>query len=190
MPAVRYASPAAGKVTAVHRGPKRVFLSVVIEVAENEEEVEQTPIASAEIPNLTSEQVKEKLLAAGIWSAIRVRPFGKVADPESKPNAIFVNAMDSNPLAPAPSVWIEKHKDAFLNGLKALTKLTDGNTHVCQAKDDELDLKIPEAKVEKFSGPHPSGNPSVHMHHVYPVSQSRFAWYVGYQDVIFALAIC
>ena len=58
MPNVRYASPAGGKVIAVNRGAKRVFLSVAIEVAASEEEIEQAPVASSEIPGLSTEQVK------------------------------------------------------------------------------------------------------------------------------------
>ena len=37
---VKYTSPAAGKVAAINRGPKRVFESLVIDVSKNEEQVE------------------------------------------------------------------------------------------------------------------------------------------------------
>ena len=38
--------------------------------------------------------------------------------------------------------------------------------------------------MEEFKGPHPAGNPGVHIHLLAPVSRNRVAWHVGYQDVI------
>jgi Na+-transporting NADH:ubiquinone oxidoreductase subunit A len=39
-------------------------------------------------------------------------------------------------------------------------------------------------QVEEFRGPHPAGNPGVHIHHLAPVSRTRTAWHLGYADVI------
>jgi Na+-transporting NADH:ubiquinone oxidoreductase subunit A len=56
---------------------------------------------------------------------------------------------------------------------------------VCVAAGSEfaagLDAPV---RVEEFRGPHPAGNPGVHIHHLAPVSRERTAWHVGYQDVI------
>jgi Na+-transporting NADH:ubiquinone oxidoreductase subunit A len=66
-----------------------------------------------------------------------------------------------------------------------LSRLTDGPTYVCKAPDAEMPLPESDAlTVATFSGPHPAGNPGTHIHFLYPVSASRAAWYVGYQDVI------
>ncbi len=44
----------------------------------------------------------EKLTAAGLWTALRTRPFGKVPAPGTVPHSIFVQAIDTNPLAADP----------------------------------------------------------------------------------------
>ncbi len=74
---VRYTAPASGKVIAVHRGAKRVLLSVVIEVAEGEEErfAQHTRTAPDQ---LSRQQVRETLVASGLWAALRTRPYSKV----------------------------------------------------------------------------------------------------------------
>ena len=49
---------------------------------------------------LAPDAVKKQLVDFGQWTALRARPFGKVADPATAARSIFVNAMDTNPLAP------------------------------------------------------------------------------------------
>ena len=53
---------------------------------------------------LTREQVKALLIESGMWTALRGRPFGRVANPDGEPHSIFVTATDSNPLAPSVEV--------------------------------------------------------------------------------------
>lgn len=193
LPGVRYTSPGAGKVVAVNRGERRAFQSVVIDLARSEREgrsggaEEQTfRTFSGKHPSaLNGEQVEELLIESGLWTALRARPFSRVATPESRPRSIFVTAMDTQPLAPAAGVVLSGKEEKFGRGLTALTKLTEGLVYVCVEPGTALEL--PEAerlRREEFSGPHPTGTAGFHIHTLDPVDRNKIVWHVGYQDVI------
>lgn len=183
-PRVQYTAPASGEVKAIHRGAKRALLSVVIQVA-GDEEVTFPCCGEKDLAGLTREQVIGPLLDSGLWTALRQRPFSKVADPDTSPHSIFVTAMDTNPLAPAMSTLLRGQEQAFLQGLQIIAKLTEGSVFVCKAAQDELpDLDHPTIKVEEFEGPHPAGNVGTHIHFLDPVSRAKGVWHIGLQDVI------
>ena len=179
---VQYTAPASGVVKAVNRGDRRKFLSLVIEIDGNEEET-FTSYSADKLSSLTAEQVEENLVASGLWTALRTRPYSKVPAPGSRPQAVFINAMDTNPLAANPEVVIAAQADAFKQGVQVLSRLTDGKTYVCKAPG----ASVPTAGVEQteeFGGPHPAGLTGTHVHFLHPVSEKRTVWSIGYQDVI------
>lgn len=107
---VKYTAPAAGKVIAVNRGHKRVLQSVVIEVADQEDEVTFTSYSADQLSGLDRAAVQQQLVDSGEWTLLRTRPFGKVPAPESAPNSIFVSILDTNPLAMEPAVVIKENE--------------------------------------------------------------------------------
>ncbi len=183
-PGVKYTAPASGVIANIHRGAKRVLLSVVIDVDDSEAEV-FPHYADADLANLTREQVVENLVNSGLWTALRTRPFSKVPAPESQPASIFVTAMDSNPLAADMPQIISENESDFARGLDLLSKLTEGHVFLCKAPGANIpsgnDSKI---KVEEFTGPHPSGLVGTHIHFLDPVSENKTVWHIGCQDVI------
>tara|TARA_A100001391_G_C5043236_1_gene271448 strand:+ start:14 stop:1360 length:1347 start_codon:yes stop_codon:yes gene_type:complete len=182
---VRYTAPAGGKVLAVNRGHKRVLQSVVIEIAEQEEEVTFTAHQPDALGGLDREAVQAQLVESGEWTLLRTRPFGKVPAPGSAPNSIFVTAIDTNPLAQDPAVVIKDNEDSFRHGLTVLTRLTDGPVWVCKAgKSDLPSFAEGQIREEAFAGKHPAGNAGTHIHHLDPVSLNKTVWTLGYQDVI------
>ncbi|RLK51427.1 Na+-transporting NADH:ubiquinone oxidoreductase subunit A [Alkalispirillum mobile] len=182
---VRYTAPGAGRVSAINRGHRRVLLSVVIDLAGGEGDEPFSAHHSGTLSRLGRERVQEQLLASGEWTALRTRPFGKVPVPDSVPDAIFVPAMDTQPLAPDPDVIIGAELRGFRDGLTVLSRLTDGPVWVCRAAQSSLPSFAGEQiREESFAGPHPAGNPGTHIHFLYPVDQQRMVWVVGYQDVI------
>ncbi|MCF8413276.1 MAG: Na(+)-translocating NADH-quinone reductase subunit A [Melioribacteraceae bacterium] len=183
-PSVQYTSPGNGKVIEINRGAKRVFLSMVIELTGNEE-LEFTATSESELKNLNREEVTARLIESGEWTAIRVRPFSKVADPETTPSAVFVTAMDTNPFAPSLEKIISLNENQFKNGLTVLSKLTEGKVYVCKSPNEKVPVvDLPQISVEEFEGPHPSGNVGTHIHFLNPVGRKRSVWYVNAQDVI------
>lgn len=181
---VIYTAPAAGTVAAIHRGARRVLQSVVIDL-EGDDEESFASYPAGELKSLGRDKVRENLLRSGQWTALRTRPFSKVPSPESDPHAIFVTAMDTQPLAGDPQVVIGEAAQDFNNGLAVLSRLTDGKVFVCTAAAAQLD--VPESdqiEVHTFSGPHPAGNAGTHIHFLDPVSSHKTVWTIGYQDVI------
>ena len=182
-PGVIVCSPAAGSVAQINRGAKRVLISVVITCDGNETE-EFLSADEANLASLTKQQVRETLQKSGLWVSFRTRPYGKVPAVEAQANSIFVNAMDTNPLAVNPQLIIEQHANAFAAGVAILDKF-DVPVYVCQENGAKLpDLSATKAKTANFSGPHPAGLSSTHVHYIDPVNAGKSVWTLGYQDVI------
>ena len=182
-PGVVFTSPASGKVIEVNRGAKRVLQSVVIEVAGNEQ-ITFNSYEASQLAGLDRETVKSQLVESGAWTALRTRPFSKVPAIDSETQAIFVTAMDTNPLAAEPELIINEQSDAFVAGLDLLSILTNGKVYVCK-KGTSLPRSA-QSNVEEhvFDGPHPAGLAGTHMHYLYPVNAQNVAWSINYQDVI------
>ena len=184
IPGVRFTAPASGIVSAIHRGERRVLQSVVIEI-EGDDAVAFNAYAPDELATLPRETVTEQLIESGLWTAMRTRPFSKTPAPGTEPAAIFVTAMDTNPLAADPQPIILAQRDAFNAGLTVLTRLTDGRVHVCQGSGGKLGGH-PQGQVtfNQFAGPHPAGLAGTHIHFLEPVSLNKQVWHLNYQDVI------
>lgn len=189
-PGVRYTSPAEGKVVAVNRGDKRRFLSLVIELSQSElagggATASFSSYTGRSPEALGGDRIRELLVESGLWTALRSRPFGKVADPEAAPSSIFVTATDSNPLAPRMAPILEQRPEEFRDGLLALGRLGAGPVYVCTSPGDAVPIPEHERiRAEQFVGPHPSGTPGWHIHRLDPVNRDKVVWYVGLQDVI------
>ena len=193
-PGVRFTAPGAGTVVAVNRGAKRVLQSVVVELSGDDEQAVEPAVgedAGTAPADLSRDQVRDKLAASGLWTALRTRPFSKVPSPETAPHSILVNAMDSNPLAANPEVVLAGHEDDFASGLAAVAKLTDGPLFLCKAAGS----RIPEGNasnlsVAEFSGPHPAGLTGTHIHFLDPVGPEKTVWHLNYQDVVAIGKLC
>ena len=181
-PGVKFTAQAAGVVTQINRGEKRVLQSVVIEVDGDEQET-FTSYSANELNSIKREDVVTNLVNSGLWTALRTRPFSKVPAIDSTPIAIFVSAMDTNPLAANPEMIINEQSEAFKNGLTILTRLTSGEVFVSKAPGANIPVEG-NVQVNEFAGKHPAGLVGTHMHFLKPVSGDRFAWNLGYQDVI------
>ena len=193
MPGVRFTSPAAGTVTAINRGARRALQSVVIEQSRAEREGRAPEAAvfgafSGRHPEgMTGEAVRELLIESGQWTALRARPYGRIADPATSPHSIFVTAIDTNPLAPPVSALVEGREGPFERGLAALMRLTDGAVFVCTGPLDAV--RVPASGGERirhevFDGVHPAGTVGLHIHTLDPVDRRKVVWHIGIQDVI------
>jgi Na+-transporting NADH:ubiquinone oxidoreductase subunit A len=183
-PGVVFTSPASGKVQAINRGAKRALLSVVIAI-DGDEQVTFDRHDGAKLDELDGESVEQQLVASGLWTALRTRPFSRVPALGTRPHALFISAMDSNPLAPDPVVVLADRREDFVNGLRILARLSEGKVHVCKAPGAEVPVpKVAALEVSEFAGPHPAGLVGTHIHYLDPVGKTRTVWHVGYQDVV------
>ncbi|HCK0915243.1 Na(+)-translocating NADH-quinone reductase subunit A [Klebsiella michiganensis] len=183
-PGVRFTAPASGTISAIYRGERRVLQSVVIDV-DGDDAVHFPRYELADLAALTRDAVQQQLVESGMWTAFRTRPFSKIPAPGSVPAAIFVTAIDTNPLAADPQPIILAQREAFDAGLTLLTRLTDGKVHVCQASGGKLGgHPVGQVTFNQFAGPHPAGLVGTHIHFLEPVSLKKQVWHLNYQDVI------
>ena len=181
-PGVVFTAPAAGVVSAINRGDKRVLQSVVIEIDGDDAETFPAHDAKA-LDGLAPQQIREQLIGSGLWTALRTRPYSKTPAVDAEPSSIFVTAMDSNPLAADPAVIIKEHAADFENGLKVLARLA--KVWLCKADGVSLPGEgVSGVSTESFAGPHPAGLPGTHIHFLDPVNESKSVWQINYQDVI------
>ncbi|WP_199508099.1 MULTISPECIES: Na(+)-translocating NADH-quinone reductase subunit A [unclassified Psychrobacter] len=185
---VIYTAPASGKVVAVNRGERRVFESLVIEVDPNGEEVEFGRYDSDKLAQLDAETVEAQLVTSGEWTAFRSRPFSRTPDIGARSQAIFVTAIDTNPLAFDPMLLINEELTAFNDGLAVLSTLSP-KTYVCHHGDAQLTKVTNTAsgnttEYHSFKGKHPAGLAGTHIHFLHPIARGVTVWTIGYQDVI------
>lgn len=178
---VKYTALASGTISEINRGAQRILQSVVIDI-EGEESISFAKYNAAELESLDSQLVRDNLIKSGLWTALRTRPFSRTPAVDSTAEGIFVTAIDTQPLAADPEVVIGLQKADFENGLRVLSRLTQGKVFLCKAP--ESDIPTANAQVEEFSGKHPAGLVGTHIHFLLPASINRTVWHVGYQDVI------
>ncbi|MGE0621721.1 MAG: hypothetical protein AB7I04_01360 [Pseudomonadales bacterium] len=178
----RLTAPAAGRVRAVHLGPRRRLESLVIDVDAGHPDpavLKADPVSPA--------NVRAALLDAGLWPALRARPYDRSPGPDDIAAELYVVALDTEPLAPDPLPIIRARADEFREGVSRLASLVE-TCFVCSASGE---VPVPEtAGIEpvQVDGPHPAGLPGSLMYAM-ARQQGRCApvspvWYVGYQDVI------
>ncbi|MDP2390970.1 MAG: Na(+)-translocating NADH-quinone reductase subunit A, partial [Acidobacteriota bacterium] len=190
MPGVRFTAPAEGRVDAINRGEKRAFQSLVIELSSAERSGQGAQVAFASFSGrhpsaLSGDAIRELLLESGLWTALRARPFSRVANPADIPRSIFVTAIDSDPLAPDPEPIVGARQKDFDRGLAALAGLTEGPLFLCTSDRWSRPLPaIERLRHESFAGPHPAGTAGFHIHTLDPAGRGRIVWHIGYLDVV------
>ncbi len=180
-PEIKFTSPVSGKVVAVNRGERRRILEVVIE-SDGKHDVLEFKKGSA--ATLSADEIKENLLGMGLWPFIKQRPYGIIANPETKPKAIFISGFDSAPLAPDYAFILKDQLSSFQTGIDLLAKMSGAPVHVSLPAGQDSPLKqVKNAKLHTFAGPHPAGNVGIQIHHIAPINKGETAWTVGPQEV-------
>lgn len=189
-PEINHTSPCSGEITSIDYGPKRKVLSVNIK---NDKEYNQIELLQLDklfslssIKSLNNDSIKKIINEAGMWPLIRQRPFSKVADFSSMPKSIFISMKPTDPIAADQLHILNHNSKGFLEGLDAISALTEGDINIALDKDQDPSMleSIDKVKIHFFSGPHPSGNVGVHMHYIDPIiSKEDVRWYLSVQDV-------
>ena len=180
---IRFTSPVDGHVKAVVRGEKRKLLEVVVEA---DFKSTKSDCKSSLTPH-TAEETKATMLQCGLWTMLRQRPFGTVANPDDKPKAIFVSAFDSAPLAPDYDFALQGKETFFAKGIEALSTLTEGRVHVCfrpnQKLAEQLSTLNSQLSTHIIKGPHPAGNIGTQIAKIDPINKGETVWTMTAQDV-------
>ncbi|MEL6643761.1 MAG: Na(+)-translocating NADH-quinone reductase subunit A [Pseudomonadota bacterium] len=182
LPEAQIVSPVSGRVSRINRGARRRLVSIEIEADTNAAE----PVDFSDVGgDGDADAIAEKLCAAGLWTSFRTRPYSKVPAADSRPAAIYVTAMDTEPLAPDPVPIIADEAEAFVKGLECVAALSEGATYLCHVEGADIpggDVAGVEAAA--FSGPHPVGLAGTHMHFLEPPDSTKTVWTIGYGDVL------
>ena len=143
----------------ISRGAKRALQFVEIESDGSNTQKTFDSYKGGSLDNYSAEEVVDLISESGLWTSFRTRPFSKLPLTDAKPHAIFVNTMDSNPLAFDTGLYIQEYQAAFNDGLNVLQKLTDGMVHVSAKVGYRFLInQSNNRKIHEFLGPHPSGN--------------------------------
>ena len=180
-PEIKFTAPAAGRISRIERGSRRKLVSLQIEV-------DATAGAASYQPPATEERAALRgfMLESGAWSSLRTRPFGNIPNPDAEPAAIFVTALDAEPLAPDPRPVIDARLDQFTAALGALAKISAAPLYVCQTPGHALGIEQSAGlRCISFTGGHQAGLPGIHINALCPIGfGGGEVWHLGYQDVI------
>lgn len=180
---VKFVAPISGVVHEIRRGAKRLLEEIVIQADEAIE------YASLQLPDLAAaspEQLAVALLNNGLWPVIRQRPYNVIANPDILPKAVFISAFDTAPLAPDYDFLIENRGADFQLGLDLLRKMSGAPVHLNVHADKTTAREFLAAQgvqINRFRGPHPTGNAGVQIHHIDPVNKGEVVWVVNPLDV-------
>ena len=174
-PAILLASPVSGTVKEIVRGDKRKLLAVTVLADDVQEYLKSEPKTA------DAAEVKESLLKAGLWPFIVQRPYGIVADPEATPDAIFVSAFSTAPLAADTEFTLGAKVNDIQAAVNALAKIA--KVHIGIATPNSAFAKLENAEITVFKGKHPAGNVGVQIAATKPILKGNTVWTVSLQGL-------
>jgi Na+-transporting NADH:ubiquinone oxidoreductase subunit A len=183
-PSVIITSPVSGEVFEIRRGKKRKILSVIITA---DEEISYKNFPKAKADEISREDIISQILEAGLWPFVRQRPFAVIANPKDKPKSIFISAFDSAPLSCDNDFILHGMEKEFQNGLDIVSKLTEGTTHLNidgNVNSSSVFTSAKGVQINNITGPHPSGNVGIQIHHIDPLNKGEIVWYMYPQDIV------
>lgn len=184
-PELVFASPASGRVTAINYGPRRVIEEIIIATDESNSHVSHDKYDLAGIAKMDRDAMISHLMAGGVWPYMRARPFEKIATPDQKPKAIFVNCMETAPLANDPNLSLAGQEEAFAAGIAAMNVLCN-KVHVAVRANQPLAAfkSVKGASVHSFAGKHPAGLVGTHITKVDPINKGEVVWYIHARNLV------
>ncbi len=184
-PEILFTSPVNGVIKAVNRGERRRILEVIIK--KTGKEIEYEKFTAGNPLGMDRKEIIANLLKSGLWPTIKQRPYDIIANPGDSPKSIFISAFDKAPLAPDYDFVVKDFRIEFQTGIDALSQLTNGEIHLNINSEYPASPVFTHAKkvtINKFLGPHPSGNAGIQIHHIDPVNKGEVVWVINPQDVI------
>jgi len=188
-PDVRFLSPASGRVTKVVLGRRRAPELIQITPGPGEERF------AGDVPRLDPErfhrversELIQAIQHAGLWPLIRQRPLGKMVTDAKVPVGIYVNGMDSEPLAADPALAVMGQHHELQAGVDLLKRLTSGEVFLTvdarRTMPQEFQV-LKGVEVHRFEGPHPTGLVGTHISRIQPLKADQTAWYVKAQEAV------
>ncbi len=174
-PRIALVAPMAGRVARIELTPGRRLAQLVL-FREGEERYAHPHQARNAV------ELRSLVQGAGLWRAIRSRPFGRMPVGDERPAAIFVMAIDTRPGAPDPQTALKGREEDFAVGLKALAQLATGSIWLCTMA--AFDLPVPDEVRRVTCGSlHPQGLAGIQIHRLHPASIRAPVWDIHAEDV-------
>ncbi|MBP5398493.1 MAG: Na(+)-translocating NADH-quinone reductase subunit A [Bacteroidales bacterium] len=176
-PQILFTSPVSGTVASVVRGEKRKLLEVLIRPDGKRECVD---FGKKQVENLSAQEVRDALLESGLWPSFVQRPFGLLAGVDVTPDAIFVSAFHTAPLAADVDFTCKDSLKDIQTGINAVSKLAAKGVVVSYRKGGNSPLeKLENVQKFYFEGKHPAGNVGVQIHHLRPIGKGDIVWTIS-----------
>ena len=178
-----FCSHVSGEIISIKFGERRKIEEIEISCENNETVIEKPKI---NIPSSSPDDIKNILLETGLWPTIRQRPFSKIADPSLTPKSIFVTGMPTAPFSLDLNHILKGENSSIQMGFDIIKKLTNGNINLVLERNKSYDIfsDLNSVEIHHFSGPHPSGNTGIHIHHIDPIANREdVVWYISLQDL-------
>lgn len=187
-PELQFASPATGKVTRLVYGERRLLLRVEVSPEPVDEHEPGAIVTPSELAGIDRKELMLRLKRAGLWQLLRQRPLGRIVRGDRVPAAVFVNGMDTEPLACDPALAVRGTGQAFQAGVDVLRRLADGRPVYLTVRDSVVQpeefLQAKGVEVHSFAGPHPAGLVGTHIARIRPLAPGEIAYAVRAQDVV------
>ena len=135
-PDTAFLSPATGTVTKVVFGERRALQRVEVTPAEADDFADIAHVPVEEIGSTSREELVLAIKRAGLWPLLRERPVGRIADGQKRPAAIYINGMDTEPLAADPAYAVTGQQDLLQAGVYLLDALTPGPVYLTVRADE------------------------------------------------------
>ena len=177
-----FVSPVSGELVEIERGARRKILRLKI-LADKEQSsaVHRTP----DLDKAGEDDIRAFLLKSGCWPFIKQRPYDLIADPETRPKAIFISAYITAPLAADINYSLKGREKELQAALDALAKMTPGKIHVGVGKGEESPFNdLSGIELHRVSGPHPAGLVGTLINRIDPINKGERVWTVSPQDLV------
>ena len=181
-PQVGFASPVSGVVEAIVRGERRKVLCIKLKADAVQKSKD---FGKADPMLLNGEEVKARLLDAGLFGYMNQLPYAVSTTPDTKPKGIFVSALRDMPLAGSFEYELQGNEQAFVTGLQALLRITKVYLGVGSHQTAETLTNVKDVDLNVFDGPCPAGNVGIQINQIAPVNKGEVVWTVDPTAVIF-----
>ncbi len=181
-PGIHYVSPVSGTVHAIVRGEKRALLAVVVK---SDGKQESLPFPTLDIDSCDIDTIRQTMVASGLWTLLRQRPFGIVPPVDSKPKAVFVSGFDDSPLPADTDFAIQGREDDFHAGISLLARLA-GKLYLSldgKKQRNSVFASVKDADIHFFEGKHPASLVGTQIAKIAPINKGETVWTVNFQDV-------
>ncbi len=181
-PEVKICSPVSGEVAEVKRGAKRKILQVVV-LADSA--ITYASHGSFDLKSGDRGAAADHFAKTGVGALITSRPYGVVAGMSEEPRDIFVNGVQSGPLAGDLAYQIEGKDAEIAAAIEALALMTTGKVYVSQDADAPsiAALNHEKATALTFSGKHPKGLVGSQIAQAAPINKGDIVWTVNAIDL-------